>query len=403
MKQEGAIAANDSGIVPDESLSLPSRVMEMEMSGGEASPLNSPHKKSMMKLIPIRPKTKSKIQLTFQDENQIETNAFPAGREGAASGIGNNNDGASGESSMALELFDPNPLVINESAAAASSTPETPRRRGVGVTGPPFFCEICNHEFSKPHHLSRHKKEQHTNVQGHPCMFCQHKFKRKEHLRRHVLSRHRTEIPDSEEAQKLFEAPPPSAAQAAAAAAAAAAYSNFSNVVDANGMLLLPPPPHSMASSMTPHSMALIPPTLAFLPPLSPATNMAPPRMQRMDGGEPDYDDAGVGAQRTTSTPSEGPFENEDGDAYFVEAEGMTVNADEEEGILRGGSSSRNHHEDSGHVVDDDDEDEEVRLVDDEDDDDDEKRKENVSVNGREVRAKFFVTNRVPSSDLIKN
>ena len=114
--------------------------------------------------------------------------------------------------------------------------------------------------------------------------------------------------------------------------------------------------------------------------------------------GEPEDDDAGVVARRTASTPSEGPFENEDGDAYFVEAEGMTAYV-EDEGVARGPSS----RDDSGTVAEDDEDDEEVRLVNDGDDDEDEKAKENVSVNGREVRAKFYVTNHVPSSDLIKN
>ena len=143
--------------------------------------------------------------------------------------------------------------------------------------------------------------------------------------------------------------------------------------------------------------------------------------MTRAPEAEQEDNDAGVGAPPTASTPSEGPFDGEtDGDAYFVEAEGMS-GYEEEERDDEGSTSIRQTEEARGGEVDDDDvvdDEDEVRLVDDDvvddvdgdddddDADDDEKRKENLDamrVNGREVRAKFFVTNRVPANDLIRN
>ena len=152
------------------------------------------------------------------------------------------------------------------------------------------------------------------------------------------------------------------------------------------------------------------------------STTTSPPRMTRAPEAEPEENDAGVGAPPTASTPSEGPFDGEtDGDAYFVEAEGMS-GYEEEERDDEGSTSIRQTEEPLGGGGGDDDDgvddDDEVRLVDDDvvddvdcggdddDADDDEKRKENLDamrVNGREERAKFFVTNRVPANDLIRN
>ena len=54
-------------------------------------------------------------------------------------------------------------------------------------------CDYCKFSATKEEYLTRHTKEQHTDVQCFPCTLCSYQAKRSSHLKNHISAIHKKE------------------------------------------------------------------------------------------------------------------------------------------------------------------------------------------------------------------